>query len=75
MTPSMSLQPLHGSLDDILQGHIRVLATTLRPYTIRTYESALHQFQAYLHAAFPRVRRLSQLQRDPHMLVLNCVNT
>lgn len=68
MTPSMSLQPLHGSLDDILQGHIRVLATTLRPYTIRTYESALHQFQAYLHAAFPRVRRLSQLQRDPHML-------
>lgn len=68
MTRSVPPRPPHGNLDKVLQDHIQALTTTLRPYTIRTYESALHQFLAYLRPTFPRVHRLSQLQRDPHML-------
>src|ERR1700686_3485388 len=68
MTRSVPPRPPHGNLDKVLQDHIRALTTTLRPYTIRTYESALPQFLAYLRPTFPRVHRLSQLQRDPHML-------
>ncbi|MGH9631144.1 MAG: tyrosine-type recombinase/integrase [Bryobacteraceae bacterium] len=35
---------------------------------MRNYRSVSHRFLGYLRAAFPRVRQLSQLRRDPHML-------
>src|SRR5438876_285961 len=56
------------SLEQIVDAHLRVLATTLRPHTVRNYRSATHRFLAYLHTAFPKVCRLSQLRRDPHLL-------
>ena len=53
------------SLEQIFDAHLRVLATTLRPHTVRNYRSATHRFLAYLHTAFPEVCKLSQLRRDP----------
>jgi site-specific recombinase XerD len=57
-----------GSLEEILKDQIQTLATTLQPQTVLAYGSALNHFLDYLHIAFPRVRRLSQLRRDPHLL-------
>ncbi|MGH9785951.1 MAG: tyrosine-type recombinase/integrase [Terriglobia bacterium] len=51
-----------------MKDRIQTLATTLQPQTILAYGSALNHFLAYLHIAFPQVRRLSQLRRDPHLL-------
>ena len=56
------------SLEQIFDAHLGVLATTLRPHTVRNYRSATHRFLAYLHTAFPKVCKLSQLRRDPHLL-------
>ena len=53
------------SLEQIFDAHLRVLATTLRPHTVRNYRSATHRFLAYLHTASPKVCKLSQLRRDP----------
>jgi integrase len=57
-----------GSLDKILKEQIQTLATTLQPQTVLAYGSALNQFLDYLHIAFPNVRHVSQLRRDPHLL-------
>jgi len=54
-------------LDEIFAAQIETLATTLRPATIRGYRSSVRHFLTYLHAAFPQVRRLAQLCRDPHL--------
>ena len=56
------------SLEEIFGAQIQTLATTLRPATVPVYRSTARRFLTYLHAAFPRVRRLSQLRRDPHLL-------
>ena len=56
------------SLDQIFQSQIQTLALTLRPNTVYNYRSVTRCFLDYLHAAFPQVRRLSQLRRDPHLL-------
>jgi site-specific recombinase XerD len=62
----MSQSP--SSLEQILEAHIQTLALTLRPATVTTYRCVARGFLGYLHAAFPQVRRLSQLRRDPHLL-------
>ena len=59
----MSQSP--SSLEQILEAHIQTLALTLRPATVTTYRCVARGFLGYLHAAFPQVRRLSQLRRDP----------
>ena len=56
------------SLEQILEAHIRTLALTLRPDTVSAYRGAARRFLSYLRTAFPQVRRLSQLRRDPHLL-------
>jgi site-specific recombinase XerD len=56
------------SLDQIFQTHIQTLALTLRRDTITNYRCVARRFLCYLHTAFPQVRRLSQLRRDPHLL-------
>jgi site-specific recombinase XerD len=56
------------SLDEILEAHIQVLATTLRPHTVENYRGCAHKFLVYLHATFPHLHKLSQLRRDPHLL-------
>jgi integrase len=55
-------------LQEALRARIRLLATTLRPSTVRQYEHTLRSFMAYLRASFPAVRRADQLRRDPHVL-------
>jgi hypothetical protein len=56
------------SLEQILEAQIQMLALTLRPNTVRNYRSTARDFLAYLRAACPQLRRLSQLRRDPHLL-------
>jgi len=57
-----------ASLDQIFEAHIQTLALTLRYDSVVQYRCVARRFLRYLHAAFPRVRRLSQLRRDPHLL-------
>jgi site-specific recombinase XerD len=40
----------------------------LRPDTVSGYRGVTRRFLSYLRAAFPRLHRLSQLRRDPHLL-------
>jgi len=56
------------SMDKILEAQIQVLTTTRRPKTVRCYRYCAHNFLAYLHTTFPRLHKLSQLRRDPHLL-------
>jgi hypothetical protein len=56
------------SIDEILEAQIQVLATTRRPKTVQCYRFGVRNFLAYLHTTFPRVRKLSELRRDPHLL-------
>jgi hypothetical protein len=56
------------SLEQILETHIQTLALTLRRDTVTNYRCVARRFLLYLRAAFPRVRLLSQLRRDPHLL-------
>jgi site-specific recombinase XerD len=62
------MSPPALSLEQIFADHLRVLATTLRPNTQANYRKVTRCFLAYLRATFPRVRKLSQLRRDPHLL-------
>ena len=62
------MPPATPSLDQIFEAHIQSLALTLRPDTVSGYRGATRRFLSYLRTTFPRVRRLSQLRRDPHLL-------
>jgi site-specific recombinase XerD len=55
-------------LQEALRARVRLLATTLRPATVRHYEHTVRQFMTYLRQSFPDVRRANQLRRDPHVL-------
>jgi integrase len=55
-------------IEKALKARVRLLATTLRPATVRHYEQTVRLFTAYLRESFPDVRRASHLRRDPHML-------
>lgn len=56
------------SLQELLEGQMEQLAAVLRPGTIEFYQCAARSFLSYLQSNWPRVRRLSQLRRDPHIL-------
>ncbi len=56
------------ALDQLFATQIQVLATTLRPKTVKCYRYCARNFLAYLHTTFPRLHKLSQLRRDPHLL-------
>jgi site-specific recombinase XerD len=68
MTSSARSRPPHANLEEIFEARILTLATTLRRGTVANYRGTARRFLAYLHANFPRVRQLSQLRRDPHLL-------
>jgi site-specific recombinase XerD len=57
-----------ASLEQIFETHIQTLALTLRHDTVTNYRSVARRFLRYLHTAFPHVRRLSELRREPHLL-------
>jgi site-specific recombinase XerD len=56
------------SLEQIFETHVQTLALTLQPFTVAKYQYVARHFVGYLRTNFPKVRRLSQLRRDPHML-------
>lgn len=62
------MPPSTPSLEQIFEAHIQTLALTLRPGTVSVYRGATRRFLSFLRATFPRVRRLRQLRRDPHLL-------
>jgi site-specific recombinase XerD len=62
------MNPSRPNLEQIFETHIQTLGLTLRPNTVAEYRYIGRRFFAYLHTAFPQVRRLSQLRRDPHLL-------
>ena len=62
------MNPSRPSLEHLLEMHIQTLGLTLRPNTVAEYRYIGHRFFTYLRTAFPQVRRLSQLRRDPHLL-------
>jgi integrase len=62
------MPPPNASLDQIFQAHIQTLALTLRPETVAGYRWAARRFLSDLRAAFPQVRQLCELRRDPHLL-------
>lgn len=59
--------PTHP-LEEALRARVRLLATTLRPATVRQYEHTVRLFMAYLRASFSDVRSPNHLRRDPHVL-------
>ena len=62
------IPPADASLEQIFEAHIQTLALTLRPGTVAGYRWAARRFLSDLRAAFPQVRQLSELRRDPHLL-------
>ena len=56
------------SLAEIFETQMHTLALTLRPKTVETYRCGAHSFLSYLRVAFPQLRQVSQLRRDPHLL-------
>jgi len=55
-------------LEVALCARVRLLATTLRPSTVRQYQHTVRLFITYLRTNFPDTRRPNQLRRDPHVL-------
>ena len=62
------MKPSSPTLEQIFETQIQTLALARQPSTINHYRSTARRFLAYLRAAFPQVRLLSQLLRDPHLL-------
>ncbi|HZD50972.1 MAG TPA: tyrosine-type recombinase/integrase [Silvibacterium sp.] len=62
------MKPSSPTLEQIFETQIQTLALARRPSTINHYRCTARRFLAYLRAAFPQVRLLSQLRRDPHLL-------
>ena len=62
------MKPSRPSMDAILEAQVQMLATTRRPKTVKCYRYCVHNFLAYLHTTFPRLHKLSQLRRNPHLL-------
>lgn len=59
--------PPAASLEQIFEVHIQTLALTLRPGSVCAYRNAARRFLSYLRTHFPRLHRLRQLRRDPHL--------
>src|ERR1700761_1370892 len=55
-------------LQEAIQARIQLLATTLRPATVKQYRHTARLFMTFLRQRFPDIKRANQLQRDPHML-------
>jgi len=62
------MPPSAPTLPQIFASHIQTLALTLRPHTVSGYRGVTRRFLSFLRTAFPHVRRLRQLRRDPHLL-------
>jgi site-specific recombinase XerD len=63
MTPCPPPGLPHQNLEELFATRIQALGTPHRYYRV-----AVHRFLSYLQTDFPRVRSLSDLRRDPHLL-------
>lgn len=66
--PAGAMNQSKRSLEEIFETQVQTLALTLQPFTVAKYPYVARHFVRYLRATFPKVRRLSQLRRHPHML-------
>lgn len=64
MTRSLALPRRYASIARIFAAKIQT-----RTAPPRYYQAATRRFLSFLQAHFPSVRRLSQLRRDPHLLI------
>jgi site-specific recombinase XerD len=55
------------SLEKIFETHLQTLALPLQPGTVANYRYVARRFLSYLRTTFPKLHRLSQLRRDPHL--------
>ena len=60
--------PLQHPLAPIFDRAVDSLSAALNPDTTRHYRGTVRKFLTYLGAAYPEVRSLDQLRRDPHIL-------
>jgi len=57
------MKTLSHPLEEGLRARVRLLATTLRPGTVHSYNQTVRLFMIYLRANFPELRRPDQLRR------------
>jgi site-specific recombinase XerD len=62
------MSPPPQTLGQAFENQIQNLSLTLQHATIKNYRCVARRFIGYLNTNFPKVRRPSQLRRDPHML-------
>ncbi len=60
--------PIKHPLAHLFERAVVSLSAALHPDTVRHYRGTVRNFLTYLSAEHPKVRRLEQLSRDPHML-------
>jgi integrase len=60
--------PIKHPLAYLFERAVVSLSAALHPDTVRHYRGTVRNFLTYLVAEHPKVRRLDQLRRDPHIL-------
>jgi len=60
--------PLQHPLVPVFAHAIKSLCTALTPSSKRNYDIVVRSFLVYLGAEYPKITRLEQLRRDPHIL-------
>ena len=60
-------RPLHA-LEPCFEHATASLTTSLGDGSVRGYQATFRSFLHYLAARYPKIRRLRQLRRDPHVL-------
>ena len=60
--------PLHHPLEPCFEQATASLTTSLSDGSVRAYQATFRSFLRYLAAHHPKIRRLQQLRRDPHVL-------
>jgi hypothetical protein len=60
--------PLQHPLAPAFAHAVESLSTALTPSSKRNYDIAVRSFLVYLATKYPKITRLEQLRRDPHIL-------
>lgn len=60
--------PIKHPLAHLFERAVVSLSVALHPDTVRHYRGTVRNFLTYLGTEHPKVRRLDQLRRDPHIL-------
>jgi len=61
-------RPLHHPLEPCFEHATASLTASLGDGSVRAYQATFRSFLRYLAARHPKIRRLRQLRRDPHLL-------